>query len=121
MSENNNKVQLLIKKLYGELIDIKNYTATGWYFHHYTIIRPDNMDINVFVSLFEKIRNDFSATRLNTIEKNMYCEITNQDLNAIDKNNLHIIILTNDLYEMDERVRQMMPKKPTKKTQILKN
>lgn len=104
---NHAKVQNLIKKLYGELIEIKPHSAVGWYTHHYSIIRPDDMDVDTFVSLFEKIANDYPNTRLNTIEKTRYCEITNHDLTTIDKNDLHIIILTSDIQNMDKLVKKM--------------
>lgn len=100
------KVQMLIKKLYNETIEIKKHSAIGWYVHHYNIIRPDNMELDVFLSLYEKIRNDFSNTKLKTINNNMYCEITNQDLSTIDKTNLQIVILTCDLYNMEKLIKK---------------
>lgn len=108
------RVQFFIKKLYGENIEIKDFKAIGWYSHHYNIIRPDNMELDVFLSMFEKIRNDFPQTTLKTMNNNMYCEITNQDLSTIDKNDLQIVILTSDLYDMEKRVKKLMPKKTAK-------
>lgn len=110
MSDYDN-VKFFIQKLYKEKIEIKELKMIGWYYHHYGIIKPDDMKLDKFLLLCKKIQNDYPETKLKIVKNNMYCEITNEDLNTIDKMNLQIVILTNDLYCMEKTCKKMMSKK----------